>query len=47
MYETDRKAWIRYPPPRWIWKGTAICGVPGEVSRRCCEAGTPTTRCAG
>src|SRR4051794_34505805 len=33
MYETDRKAWIRYPPPRWIWKGTAICGIPGEVSR--------------
>jgi hypothetical protein len=33
MRETDRKAWIRYPPPRWIWKGTAICGVPGEVSR--------------
>jgi hypothetical protein len=33
MYESDHKAWIRYPPPRWIWKGTAICGVPGEVSR--------------
>ena len=33
MYENDRKAWIRYPPPRWIWQGTAICGVPGEVSR--------------
>lgn len=33
MYENDRKAWIRYPPPRWIWKGTAICGVPFEVSR--------------
>jgi hypothetical protein len=33
IYESDRKAWIRYPPPRWIWKGTAICGVPGEVSR--------------
>jgi hypothetical protein len=33
MYESDRKAWIRYPPPRWIWRGTAICGVPGEVSR--------------
>src|SRR3954462_2911676 len=32
MYETDRKAWIRYPPPRWIWRGAAICGVPGEVS---------------
>jgi hypothetical protein len=33
IYESDRKAWIRYPPPRWIWKGTAICGVPSEVSR--------------
>jgi hypothetical protein len=33
MPETDRKAWIRYPPPRWIWRGTAICGVPSEVSR--------------
>ncbi len=33
MYESDRKAWIRYPPPRWIWRGTAICGVPGEVSQ--------------
>jgi hypothetical protein len=33
MYESDRKAWVRYPPPRWIWKGTAICGVPGEVSQ--------------
>jgi DNA-binding transcriptional regulator YhcF (GntR family) len=19
VYESDRKAWIRYPPPRWIW----------------------------
>jgi hypothetical protein len=28
-----RKAWIRYPPPRWIWHGSAICGIPGEVSR--------------
>src|SRR5215470_10445571 len=33
MHENDRKAWIRYSPPRWIWRGTAICGVPGEVSR--------------
>ncbi len=33
MYESDRKAWIRYPPPRWIWRGTAICGIPSEVSR--------------
>lgn len=33
MIENDRKAWIRYPPPRWIWRGTAICGIPGDVSR--------------
>jgi len=33
MYENDRKAWIRYPPPRWAWKGTAICGIPSEVSK--------------
>ncbi len=33
MYESDRKAWIRYPPPRWIWRGTVIAGIPGEVSR--------------
>jgi len=33
VYENDRKAWVRYPPPRWIWSGTAICGIPSEVSR--------------
>jgi hypothetical protein len=33
MYESDRKAWVRYVPPRWIWTGTAICAVPTEVSR--------------
>jgi hypothetical protein len=32
MPESDRKAWVRYPPPRWIWQGTAICGVPREVN---------------
>jgi hypothetical protein len=31
--ESDRKAWVRYPPPRWIWAGTAVCGIPSEVSR--------------
>lgn len=30
--ESDRKAWIRYPAPRWMWRGTAICAIPGEVS---------------
>jgi len=33
IYESDRKAWVRYPPPRWIWSGTAICGIPSEVSQ--------------
>ncbi len=33
MPESDRKAWVRYVPPRWIYQGTAICGVPTEVSR--------------
>lgn len=32
MYESDRKAWVRYPPPRWIWKGTAIAAIPSDVS---------------
>ena len=31
--ESERKAWIRYPAPRWMWQGTAICAVPGDVSR--------------
>ena len=30
--ESDRKAWVRYPPPRWIWQGTAICAVPRTVN---------------
>ena len=33
MYESDRKAWVRYVPPRWIWAGTAICAAPTEASR--------------
>nr|ACS68537.1 hypothetical protein Bpet1938 [uncultured bacterium FLS18] len=33
MVESDRKAWIRYVPPRWIFDGTAICAIPTEVSR--------------
>jgi len=32
MPQSDRKAWVRYPPPRWIWAGTAICGIPCEVN---------------
>ena len=30
--ESNRKAWVRYPPPRWIWRGTAICAIPREVN---------------
>ncbi len=32
IYESDRKAWVRYPPPRWIWEGAAICAVPRATS---------------
>jgi hypothetical protein len=31
--ESDRKAWVRYSPPRWIFDGTAVCGIPTEMSR--------------
>lgn len=33
IYESDRKAWVRYLPPRWIFEGTAICAIPTEASR--------------
>jgi len=32
MAESDRKAWVRFPHPRWIYDGTAVCGVPESVS---------------
>ncbi len=32
VVEHDRKAWVRFPHPRWIYEGTAICGVPESVS---------------
>jgi hypothetical protein len=32
IHESDRKAWVRYPPPRWIWSGAAICAVPTRVN---------------
>lgn len=31
--ESDTKSWVRYRPPRWIFDGTAICGIPSELSR--------------
>ena len=33
LEESSRKAWVRYPPPRWMWEGTAICGIPSGVNR--------------
>ena len=33
LAESEHKAWIRYPPPRWIWLGTAICAIPTDVNR--------------
>lgn len=32
MYENDRKAWVRFRHPRWIYDGTALAGMPIEVS---------------
>ena len=31
--ESDTKSWVRYLPPRWIFDGTAVCGIPSELSR--------------
>ena len=33
MRESDRKAWVNFVPPRWIYPGASICGLPSEVSR--------------
>jgi len=30
--ESTRKAWVVYPAPRWLWWGTAVCGIPAQVS---------------
>ena len=31
--ESDSKAWVKYVPPRWIFDGAAIAGIPTEISR--------------
>jgi hypothetical protein len=33
MRESDRKAWVNFVPPRWIYPAASTCGVPSEVSR--------------
>ena len=36
MRESDRKAWVRYPPPRWMWKALLTCRVkPSRVLLLC------------
>lgn len=30
--ETDKKAWVRFRYPRWMYAGPAICGIPREAS---------------
>lgn len=32
-YESDRKAWVRFRYPRWMYDGPVVCGVPVEASR--------------
>ena len=31
--ETNKKAWVRFRYPRWMYDGPAICGIPIEASR--------------
>lgn len=33
MEESERKAWVRFRYPRWMYAGPAICGIPVEASR--------------
>lgn len=33
LHESDRKAWVRFRYPRWMYHGPTLCGVPVEVSR--------------
>lgn len=33
MEESDRKAWVRFRYPRWMFDGPTICGMPVEASR--------------
>ncbi len=33
IYENERKAWVRFRYPRWMYAGPTICGISVEVSR--------------
>ena len=32
MEESDKKAWVRFRYPRWMYFGPAVCGIPHEAS---------------
>ncbi|NKB98519.1 MAG: hypothetical protein GKR90_08515 [Pseudomonadales bacterium] len=32
MYESDRKAWVRFRYPRWMFAGPTVCGMPRSAS---------------
>lgn len=33
MEESDKKAWVRFRYPRWMYDGPTLCGIPVGVSR--------------
>lgn len=33
MEESERKAWVRFRYPRWMYDGPTLCGIPVEASR--------------
>ena len=33
--ESETKSWVRYLPPRWIFDGTAVCGIQQSSVGRC------------
>ena len=33
MEESDRKAWVRFRYPRWMYDGPTLCGMPVEAGR--------------
>nr|WP_316629089.1 hypothetical protein [uncultured Brevundimonas sp.] len=33
MEESDKKAWVRFRYPRWMYDGPTLCGIPVEASR--------------
>ena len=33
MSESDKKAWVRFRYPRWMYDGAVVCGIPVEASR--------------